>query len=60
VGLIKMGSVAALEVELFTDKQPVDWVWVVPFTPIAAPEDDMPVEPDATPSEGAPDKDETP
>ncbi|MEE9348211.1 MAG: rod shape-determining protein MreC [Robiginitomaculum sp.] len=41
VGVARAGD-GSLEVALFTDKQPVDWIWVVPHLPVPAPEENLP------------------
>ena len=33
-----------LNVDLFTQRQPIDWVWVLPFTPIKTPQEEPPQE----------------
>ncbi len=42
IGTISLNKNGNREVDLFYLKEPVDWVWVYPFTPIPAPENSLP------------------
>ncbi len=46
VGRTVKGDDGRLHVELFVDRTPVDWVWIVPFTPINPPEAEADLQPD--------------
>ncbi|MBL4870947.1 MAG: rod shape-determining protein MreC [Robiginitomaculum sp.] len=39
IGEVVVEEANRLRVELFTQSQPIDWVWVLPFTPIQKPKD---------------------
>ena len=40
VGVVRQRKNRKLEVDLFSTGRPIDWLWVYPFDPIPAPEDD--------------------
>lgn len=40
IGEIIVEEANRLRVKLFTQSQPIDWVWVLPFTPIQKPKDE--------------------
>lgn len=54
IGQVVDGADKALEVQLFTDSHPIDWVWVLPFVGVVAPEDNPVDELGASQSETTP------
>jgi rod shape-determining protein MreC len=44
IGRVISGSDSQFAVELDTGSTPVDWVWIIPFTPISTPEADPVIE----------------
>lgn len=40
VGVVRRRSPSLFDVKLLVDTESVDWVWVLPYSPIKAPEDD--------------------
>ncbi|WP_418153065.1 rod shape-determining protein MreC [Litorimonas sp. RW-G-Af-16] len=51
IGEVVRGERGELRVQLGSDSQALDWVWVSPFVPITLTEDDLELDPPATTTE---------